>query len=181
MVIMVEETRYWPRLGLRVTKRVALEAAERMGGQASFYDDEMEEFVMTDNLPSNAQTEVDRLFEAPDNTDEDADNTHTVILKTMELHTQRKAKIIQYRKDLKDFTIDDEEAYVQELVEKGYTPENANAELLIETKRQKDTEVNRLYTEWLDEKVIALQKEHGIYKESQVIEIEMDEKEEEEE
>mgnify|MGYP006883090718 FL=1 len=180
MVIMVEETRYWPRLGLRVTKKVALEAAERMGGQASFYDDEMEEFVMTDNLPTDAQSEVQRLFDAPDNTDENADNAHTVILKTMQLHRQRKAKIIQYRKDLKDFTIDDEEAYVQELVENGYTPEKANDELTIETKRQKDAEVNRLYTEWLDENVIALQKEHGIYKDSEVIEIEMNETEEEE-
>jgi len=178
MVIMVEETRYWPRLGLRVTKNVALEAAERMGGQASFYDDEMEEFVMTDNLPTDAQSEVQRLFDAPDNTDENADNTHTVIIKTMQLHTQRKAKIIQYRKDMKDFTIDDEEAYVQELVERGYTPEKANEELAIETKRQKDTEVNRLYTEWLDENVIALQKEHGIYKADEVIDIEMNEEEE---
>jgi len=40
--------------------------------------------------------------------------------------------------------------------------------------------VNRLYTEWLDENVIALQKEHGIYKDSEVIEIEMNETEEEE-
>ena len=179
MVIMVEETRYWPRLGLRVTKKVALEAAERMGGQASFYDDEMEEFVMTDNLPTDAQSEVERLFDAPDGTDENADSTHTVILKTMQLHTQRKAKVIQYRKDLKDFTIDDEEAYVQELVERGYTPEKANDELVLETKRQKDTEVNRLYTEWLDESVVALQKKHGIYKDSQIIEIEMNEEEEE--
>jgi len=177
MVIMVEETRYWPRLGLRVTKKVALEAAERMGGQASFYDDEMEEFVMTDNLPTDANSEVERLFDAPDNTDENADNTHTVILKTMQLHTQRKAKIIQYRKDLKDFTIDDEEAFVQELVERGYTPEKANEELVIETKRQKDTEVNRLYTEWLDENVIALQKEHGIYTDNGIIDIEMNEEE----
>lgn len=177
MVIMVEETRYWPRLGLRVTKKVALEAAERMGGQASFYDDEMEEFVMTDNLPTDAQSEVERLFDAPDNTDENADNTHTVILKTMQLHTQRKAKIIQYRKDLKDFTIDDEEAFVQELVERGYTPEKANEELVIETKRQKDTEVNRLYTEWLDENVIALQKEHGIYTDNEIIDIELNEEE----
>ncbi len=177
MVIMVEETRYWPRLGLRVTKKVALEAAERMGGQASFYDDEMEEFVMTDNLPTDAQSEVERLFNAPDGTDENADNTHTVILKTMQLHTQRKAKIIQYRKDLKDFTIDDEEAFVQELVERGYTPEKANEELVVETKRQKDTEVNRLYTEWLDENVIGLQKEYGIYKDDEVIDIELNEEE----
>ena len=174
---MVEETRYWPRLGLRVTKKVALEAAERMGGQASFFDDEMEEFVMTDNLPTDAQSEVERLFNAPDGTDENADNTHTVILKTMQLHTQRKAKIIQYRKDLKDFTIDDEEAFVQELVERGYTPEKANEELVVETKRQKDTEVNRLYTEWLDENVIGLQKEYGIYKDNEVIDIELNEEE----
>ena len=51
---MVEETRYWPRLGLRVTKKMALEAAERMSGQASYYDDEAEEFVMTDNSTTSA-------------------------------------------------------------------------------------------------------------------------------
>ena len=174
---MVEDTRYWPRLGLRVTKKVALQAAERMGGQASFYDDEMEEFVMTDNLPTDAQSEVERLFDAPDGTHENADNTHTVILKTMQLHTQRKAKVIQYRKDLKDFAIDDEEGYVQELVERGYTPEKANDELVLETKRQKDTKVNLFYTEWLDENVIALQKEYGIYKADEVIDIEMNEEE----
>jgi len=166
LVHMVEETRYWPRLGLRVTKKLALEAAERMSGQSSFYDDEVEEFVMTDNHANDAVSEVERLFDAPDESDEVADAKHTVILKSMQLHKQRRTKIKEFRKHINEtFVFEDAEEYVQELVESGYTPEKANAEYKVEKKRRKDAEVNRLWDEWFDAEVIKLQKEYGTYKE----------------
>ena len=172
---MVEETRYWPRLGLRVTKKMALEAAERMSGQASFYDDEMEEFVMTDNSTTSAVKEVEDLFSNPDESDKNADAKHTVILKTMELHKQRRKKIIEYRKQLKNHTLENASELYEQLIEDGYTPENAQKEIDVRTKADKDAKVNEMYTEWLDEKVIALQKEHGIYEERHIIDIDEEE------
>jgi hypothetical protein len=45
----------------------------------------------------------------------------------------------------------------------------------VRTKADKDAKVNEMYTEWLDEKVIALQKEHGIYEERHIIDIDEEE------
>ena len=63
----------------------------------------------------------------------------------------------------------------EQLIEDGYTPENAQKEIDVRTKADKDAKVNEMYTEWLDEKVIALQKEHGIYEERHIIDIDEEE------
>ena len=160
----MEETRYWPRLGMRVTKRTALEAAERMGGQASFFDDEMEEFVMTDNLPSDAKSEVERLFESPNTTDKFADDSHTVILESLTLHRQRKKKIMRFRKELKTFELD-----------AGKTEIEAQRMYEVELKREKDALVATKYNEWFDGEVIKIQKKYGVYKEQTVIDVDDEE------
>ena len=172
MVSMSEETRYWPRLGMRVTKNTALEAAERMSGQASFYDDDAEEFVQKDNEPKDAKREVERLFDAEDANDKQVDDASIVILKSIELHRKRKSKLIGYRKQAKKLKYDLMEnptkkefldtrraEYGDEEVDEAKIAEH----LVVELKRQRDSWVSLQYQEWFDEKVVALQKEHGVY------------------
>jgi len=171
----MEETRYWPRLGMRVTKRTALEAAERMGGQASFFDDEMEEFVMTDNLPSDAKSEVERLFESPNTTDKFADDSHTVILESLTLHRQRKKKIMRFRKELKTFELEGKVEMLAEYVDAGKTEIEAQRMYEVELKREKDALVATKYNEWFDGEVIKIQKKYGVYKEQTVIDVDEEE------
>ena len=160
------ETRYWPRIGLRVTKDLALQFAERMDGKASYYDDEMEEFVMTENDVGHANSEVELLFSLPDSTDDVADASQTVILKSMELHKQRREKIIQFRKEVKkDFVWDGEEAFRQELEDDDETEEKIAELIAVEHKKAQDEAVNQKYQDWFDDEVVKLQKEYGTYKE----------------
>lgn len=159
------ETRYWPRIGLRVTKQMALQFAERMEGKASFYDDEMEEFVMTENDISSANLEVETLFSQPDVSEDNADAEQIVILKSMELHKQRREKIIQFRKEVKkNFVWENEEAFVEECRKDGESEEKIAELLAVEIKRAKDDWVSTSYQEWFDAEVVALQKEYGTYK-----------------
>jgi len=169
---MSEETRYWPRLGMRVTKNTALEAAERMSGQASFYDDDMEEFVQTDHDPTSAKREVERLFELPDDTDKVADANSIVIMKSIELHKQRKKHIIQARKDVKKLGYEvmvapTKDEFVEqrrsEYGEEEISEDKIAEQLKIELKKQQDGWVQNHYQEWFDAKVVSLQKEHGVY------------------
>ena len=160
------ETRYWPRIGLRVTKELALQFAERMDGKASYYDDQMEEFVMTENDSGSANIEVEKLFSNPDVSDEVADAEQTVILKSMELHKQRREKIIQFRKEVKkNFVWENEEAFLEELKNSDENEEKIAELLAIEHKKAQDEAVNTKYQEWFDDEVVALQKEYGTYKE----------------
>lgn len=160
------ETRYWPRIGLRVTKELALQFAERMDGKASYYDDQMEEFVMTENDIGSANVEVETLFSNPDVSEEVADAEQTVILKSMELHKQRREKIIKFRKEIKkNFVWENEETFVEQLKDDGESEERIAELLAIEHKKAQDDAVNTKYQEWFDAEVIALQKEYGTYKE----------------
>ena len=160
------ETRYWRRIGLRVTKELASQFAERMDGKASYYDDQMEEFVMTENDSGSANLEVENLFSNPDVSDEVADAEQTVILKSMELHKQRREKIIQFRKEVKkNFVWENEEAFLEELKNSNESEERIAELLAIEHKKAQDEAVNTKYQEWFDDEVVALQKEYGTYKE----------------
>ena len=171
ILVAMTETRYWPRIGLRVTKELALQFAERMDGKASYYDDEAEEFVMTENEVGSANNEVELLFSQPDNSEQNADATQTVILKSMELHKQRREKIIAYRKELKkNFVWENEAEFVQGLRDDDVSEEKIKELLAVEIKKQKDDAVNQKYQEWFDAEVIKLQKEYGIYKEPFVAE-----------
>ena len=49
---MSEETRYWERIGMRVTKAMALNFAEKMNLEATFLDEEVEEFFVSRYGPS---------------------------------------------------------------------------------------------------------------------------------
>ena len=58
---MAEETRYWKRMGMRVTKAFALEASTKMQAAASYHDDETLEFVQVSFDTDSAQREVENF------------------------------------------------------------------------------------------------------------------------
>lgn len=167
---MTTETRYWKRMGMRVTKEFALEAASKMQAAASYHDDETLEFVQISYDSQSAVREVELLFDNPD-AGEDLDAENTVLLEAMKIHKLRGKKIRQFRKearkDIGSFedlkTLDE---YVAERVELGYEEAVAKAQYENELESRINAEADVRWQEWYDEQVIALQKKYGTYKES---------------
>ena len=58
------ETRYWKRIGQRVTKSFAKEAASKMEAQASYLDDDIEAFTSLDASGQDFSFEIESLFES---------------------------------------------------------------------------------------------------------------------
>ena len=87
------ETRYWQRVGFRVTKEQALEMVEKMkeGVTGKVMDDEIDEYVNVESTDAYLiQAEVDNLFEGDDN-EETVDEDNAKILALMEFEKGRKA------------------------------------------------------------------------------------------
>ncbi len=87
------ETRYWHRVGFRVTKEQALEMVEKMkeGTTGKVMDEEIEEYVNVETADAYLiEAEVTDLFEGDDN-DETVDEDNAKILALMEFEQTRKA------------------------------------------------------------------------------------------
>jgi hypothetical protein len=91
------ETRYWQRVGFRVTKEQALEMVEKMkeGTTGKVMDEEIEEYVNVESTDAYLiEAEVTDLFEGDDN-DETVDEDNAKILALMEFEQTRKAYILE--------------------------------------------------------------------------------------
>ncbi len=89
------ETRYWERVGFRVTKPQALEMVEKMqeGVTGKVMDDELDEYVNVDATDYlTAEQEVEDLFESDDD-GRQVDDENAAILALMEFESNRKAYI----------------------------------------------------------------------------------------
>lgn len=92
------ETRYWNRVGFRVTKEQALEMVEKMkeGVTGKVMDDDIEEFTNVVEADTyQVLEEVEQLFDGEDN-DQTVDDDNAKILELMEFEQGRK----QFIKDL---------------------------------------------------------------------------------
>jgi len=109
-----EETRYWPRVGLYVTRRSAAEFIERMGGTGHALDEDLEEFVspsMPD--PKSLGNEIEDLFANPYVT-HDLSIENMSILNLMQLESEKKKFILEKKGE--GMTLDEaKEAYKTEL------------------------------------------------------------------
>lgn len=109
-----EETRYWPRVGLYVTRRSAAEFIERMGGTGHALDEDLEEFVspsMPD--PKSLGNEIEDLFANPYVT-HDLSIENMSILNLMQFESEKKKFILEKKGD--GMTLDEaKEAYRTEL------------------------------------------------------------------
>lgn len=109
-----EETRYWPRVGLYVTRRSAAEFIERMGGTGHALDEDLEEFVspsMPD--PKSLGNEIEDLFANPYVT-HDLSIENMSILNLMQFESDKKKYIMEKKGE--GMTLDEaKDAYKQEL------------------------------------------------------------------
>ena len=109
-----EETRYWPRVGLYVTRRSAAEFIERMGGTGHALDEDLEEFVspsMPD--PKSLGNEIEDLFANPYVT-HDLSIENMSILNLMQFESEKKKFILGKKGE--GMTLDEaKEAYKTEL------------------------------------------------------------------
>jgi hypothetical protein len=109
-----EETRYWSRVGLYVTRRSAAEFIERMGGTGHALDEDLEEFVspsMPD--PKSLGNEIEDLFANPYVT-HDLSIENMSILNLMQFESEKKKFILEKKGE--GMTLDEaKEAYKTEL------------------------------------------------------------------
>ena len=99
------ETRYWKKIGMRVTKQMAMEFASRMNLAATFLDDEIEEFTAVTHESGDANAEIEQLFSLPDEYPDGAeplDPSVAVILKANEWTKERKIRVAELKEELKD-------------------------------------------------------------------------------
>tara|TARA_R110000765_G_scaffold49999_3_gene101474 strand:- start:549 stop:1082 length:534 start_codon:yes stop_codon:yes gene_type:complete len=166
---MTEDTRYWKRMGMRVTKQFALEAATKMQAAASYHDDESFEFVQVSFDTISAEREVETLFSRPD-TDSDAfDGANQVLIEAMKLHKKRGRKIKQLRKKARTTVLESDdlkslEDYIIEMADRGYGEVEANKQYEQDLQSKIVSEAEQRYQEWYDVEVVELQKKYGVYK-----------------
>lgn len=90
-----EETRYWPRVGLYVTRSSAAGFIERMGGTGHALDEDLEEFVspsMPD--PQSLAIEIADLFKEPFESHE-LSTENKAILNLMQFESNKKKFIME--------------------------------------------------------------------------------------
>jgi len=109
-----EETRFWPRVGLYVTRASAAGFIERMGGTGHALDEDLEEFVspsMPD--PKSLAIEIEDLFEEPYEAQE-LSTENMAILNLMQFESDKKKFIMEKKGE--GMTLDEaKDAYRQEL------------------------------------------------------------------
>lgn len=108
-----EETRYWERVGMYVTREFADQWIERIGVRGQVLDDDLEEFNAI-SLPDAdlLRREITALFDSPPNTGELAPENQA-ILALMDFERQRKDFIRERRQMLIDDGFDGSEALTQ--------------------------------------------------------------------
>jgi len=111
--LLNEETRYWERVGMYVTRDFAEQWIERIGAKGQVLDEDLEEFNAI-ALPdaSHLRKEIDALFRGPPNTG-DLSPENQAILALMDFERQRKDFIRERRQMLIDDGVDASEALTQ--------------------------------------------------------------------
>ena len=109
-----EETRYWPRVGLYVTRRSAAQFIERMGGTGHALDEDIEEFVSPGVPdPMSLGNEIEDLFANP-YVSHDVSTENMAILNLMQFESDKKKFIMEKKGE--GMTLDEaKEAYRTEL------------------------------------------------------------------
>ncbi len=98
------EIRYWPRIGMRVERKAALEFIDKLttdGSKGSVLDDDLEEFVnVTPLTAAELHDEINTLFENPPDLESPAyDEFNQAILDLMEFESNRKKYILAKKEE----------------------------------------------------------------------------------
>jgi len=98
-----EEIRFWPRVGMYVTKEFAEEWITRIVDSDStsgrYLDDDLEEFTSSNVVgPSSLKREIDRLFEAPFEEGELSPEVQAIMV-AEEMQHNKKNRIVELKKE----------------------------------------------------------------------------------
>ena len=98
--MLEQEMRYWPRLGIYVTRIDAESYCSKVGGQHTHLDEDIEEFVPVSTHDEAAmRAEVDMLFENPPLEAPPLSEDIALMLKTIEFEESRVATIKKWIKE----------------------------------------------------------------------------------
>ena len=154
-------------MGQRVTKDFAKETASKMSAQASFLDDEIEEFTAIDSTGMDFSFEIERLFEEPDEFVESGDPVDAsvaVITASMQYHRKnRKARMLALREEFEEqFRLEKAEEVSALMDERDLDADEADAlwESKILTKVRVEADIQ--WQEEFDAYVVGLQESYGL-------------------
>jgi len=159
------ETRYWKRVGLRMTREQMLDVAERMTLKASYLDEDLEEFTEVDGNSRSAVKEIEALFAAPDAYEDGdpVDPETEVINLAFAYHQNRKAILLEIREAVeKEMTDSRDEALAELMSDRGLERDEAEMVWANELKPAVRAEADIRWQEHFDEYVIGLRKERGL-------------------
>lgn len=96
------EMRYWPRIGMRVSRETAQSFIERLtsGHAGSRLDEDLEEFTTVAPItPAELVVEVENLFAVPEDESEvvEMDSMNLAILELMAYEAKRKQTIMDFK------------------------------------------------------------------------------------
>ena len=162
------ETRYWKRVGMRMTRELAFEMESKMNAKGSYLDEDLEEFTAIDAESSDYKEELEELFSSPDEYAETGDPVNgsaTVIDISYHYYQEnRKPRLMAIRAELKEKFEAEKDATIAEKMaeDSDLTLEKATADWDLEVSQEIRQQANELWQEEFDEYVVGLQEQYGV-------------------
>ena len=162
------ETRYWKRVGMRLTRELAFEMESKMNAKGSYLDEDLEEFTAIDAESSDYKEELEQLFSSPDEYAETGDpvNGSAAVIDISYHYYQenRKPRLMAIRAELKEKFEAEKDATISERMaeDSELTLEKATADWDLEVSQEIRQQANELWQEEFDEYVVGLQEQYGV-------------------
>lgn len=162
------ETRYWKRVGMRLTRAMAMQMEGKMNAQGSFLDDDLEEFTSIDASSSDYQAEISALFDAPDEFVETGDplNGSAAVIDISYHYYQknRKPRMMAIREELKTKFESEKDGDIADMVveDTSLDVDAATVKWENEFPNRVRQEAQLMWTTEFDEYVVNLQNEYGV-------------------
>jgi len=162
------ETRYWKRVGMRMTRELAFEMESKMNAKGSYLDEDLEEFTAIDAESSDYKEELEQLFSSPDEYAETGDpvNGSAAVIDISYHYYQenRKPRLMAIRAELKEKFEAEKDATIAEKMaeDSDLTLEKATADWDLEVSQEIRQQANELWQEEFDEYVVGLQEQYGV-------------------
>ena len=166
----MSETRYWKRVGMRLSEDMAFEMETKMKAKGSYLDEDLEEFTAIDASSSDYKKELRSLFDSPDEFIESGDPVNgsaAVIDISYHYYQQnRKPRLMAIREELKEKFESAKDAEIAEMMneDESLDLETATSKWEADFPANLRADAQNMWQEEFDEFVIALQEEHGVAK-----------------
>lgn len=166
----MSETRYWKRVGMRLSEDMAFEMETKMKAKGSYLDEDLEEFTAIDASSSDYKREIRSLFDSPDEFIESGDPVNgsaAVIDISYHYYQQnRKPRLMAIREELKEKFESAKEAEIAEMMseDESLDLETATSKWEADFPANLRAESQNMWQEEFDEFVVGLQEEYGVAK-----------------